>query len=253
MSFNIWEGIYKNFSECPKDGDGFSTSRWVEQQVERINKLKAEIAASPESAVGYQTSLLPVVAAATAKSLKKDKLRILDFGGGLGNTYLLMVCGCVRNIEFEFFVVEAKEVCEKGREFFKNDKNIHFYDRLPKDIENFDIVHLCSSIQYIEDWKGLIKELAKYKPECILLADVPAGNIPTYATVQNYYESKIPYWFFNINDIINAMSEAGFSLTFKSICVDERLGKRQPLPQDNFPPEYRVGDSCNLLFYRDKI
>jgi len=250
MSFNIWEGIYKNFAECPKQGDGFSGERWVTQQAERINKLKAEIQKSPESAVGYQTSLLPVIVA-MAGNLKKDKLKILDFGGGLGNTYLLMSSGCVQQTEFEFCIVESQEICRKAKELFKNDKNIHFYDKLPKDIKKFDIIHLGSSIQYIEDWKGLLAEFSKYNSGYILLADVPAGNIPTYATVQNYYEAKIPYWFFNINDIINAMSAVGYGLVFKSIFIDQRLGKCQPLPQDNFPPEYRVGDSCNLLFCRN--
>jgi putative methyltransferase (TIGR04325 family) len=251
MSFNIWEGIYKNFAECPVEGGGFSSERWVAQQTERINKLAAQIKDSPESAVSYQTSLLPVVTAMAGKNTKK--IKILDFGGGLGNTYLLMTCGCVKQTEFEFYIVESQEVCRKGRDFLKNDNKIRFYSELPKDVKDFDIIHLGSSIQYIEDWKGLLGEFAKYNPEYILLADVPAGDIPTYATVQNYYESKIPYWFFNINDIINAMSAAGFALTFKSVCIDERLGKRQPLPQDNFPAEYRVGDSCNLLFYRGNI
>jgi putative methyltransferase (TIGR04325 family) len=188
-----------------------------------------------------------------AKSLTKNKLRFLDFGGGLGNTYLLMCSGCISQNDFEFYIVESEEICNKGRDIFKDYKKIHFRNELPKDVISFDIIHLGSSIQYVEDWKELLTAFAKYNPEYILLADVPAGNIPTYATIQNYYESKIPYWFFNINDIIKAMSSFSYTLSFKSICKDIRLGKDQPLPQDNFPKEYRVGDTCNLLFSRNDL
>jgi len=111
---------------------------------------------------------------------------------------------------------------------------------------------LCSSLQYVEDWKGLIGDLARYGAEYLLLVDLPAGDIPTYATVQNYYESKIPYWFFNVKDVIDSVTGAGFKLLFKSTYIGERLGKEQPLPQKNFPEEYRAGDSCNLLFGKDK-
>jgi putative methyltransferase (TIGR04325 family) len=250
MSFNIWEGIYKNFAECPKTNEPCWGQHWIMRQVERINKLKAQFKESGDAAAGQQASLLPIVAAMTAENLKKEKLKILDFGGGLGATYLIMASGCVRNTDFDFYIVEGKELCKKGTEIFAGDQKISFRDELPKDIQHFDIVHCCSALQYIENWQGLIKNLAEYKPQFILLADLPAGNIPTYATVQNYYGAKIPYWFFNINDIISTVSAAGFSLVFKSVCMDERLGKRQPLPQDNFPPEYRLGDSCNLLFGR---
>ncbi|HBG27359.1 MAG: hypothetical protein A2Y10_18830 [Planctomycetes bacterium GWF2_41_51] len=250
MSFNIWEGIYSSFAECPKCGDGFSSERWSNQQLERITKLKKEIKQSGEKIVGCQNGLLPVLAAVVGNGLK-NKVRILDFGGGLGNSYLLMTCGCLRNIDFEFFVLESQEVCRKGKEFFKDAGNIHFDSDFPEAIKSFDIIHLGSSIQYVEDWKGLLADFAKYNPNYILLADVPAGNIPTYATVQNYYESKIPYWFFNINDIISVMDSAGFVLLFSSVFTDKRLGKEQSLPQDNFPAKYRVGNSRNLLFVRN--
>jgi putative methyltransferase (TIGR04325 family) len=177
----------------------------------------------------------------------------MDFGGGLGNTYLLMNSGCIKQQDFEFYLIENEEVCRKGQELFRDDSKIHFYPNLPDDVKKFDIVHCGSSMQYVEDWKGIFKKFAKYNPAFIILADLPAGKNPTYATVQNSYGAKIPYWFFNIDEVFNAMDCAGYKLIFKSKFVDKRLGIEQPLPQDNFPPEYRVGDTCNLLFSRKEI
>jgi putative methyltransferase (TIGR04325 family) len=108
-------------------------------------------------------------------------------------------------------------------------------------------------MQYVEDWKGILQKFAEYNPSYILLADLPAGKIPTYATVQNHYEAKIPYWFFNVDEVIETMSIEDYKLILKTKCIDKRLGIEQSLLQDNFPKEYRVGDTCNLLFVRKEI
>ena len=79
MNFNIWEGIYDNFKQCPKQGKGFESDRWVSQQLRRINKLldstKENQAAVP--AVTYRMSLLPFL---TALLSEKGNVDILDFG-----------------------------------------------------------------------------------------------------------------------------------------------------------------------------
>lgn len=174
----------------------------------------------------------------------------MDFGGGLGSTYISVTAVCASRQLVDYHIVESKRICQAGESCFRGDNNIHFYDHLPGEIKNVDIICLSSSIQYVEDWKALLKEIIKYEPLYILLADLPAGDIPTYATVQNYYESKIPCWFFNVDEVIDAMVSMNLNLLFKSSYNGTYLGKEQPMPQDNFPTEYQVGKSCNLLFNR---
>lgn len=251
MIENIWEGIYDSFDQCPVRGKGFESDRWVRQETERINKLlqATTIDRAIPSVVSYRMNLLPFLSVTTAVNSKNNKVTILDFGGGLGLTYIAVTAACVNQSIIDYHIVESKHICRAGRECFKGNTHIHFYDHLPEGIRDVDIVCLCSSIQYVKDWQGLLQGVAKYTPDYVLLADVPAGDIPTYATIQNYYESKIPYWFFDVNDIIHVMSLLNFDLVFKSACNLKYLGKEQPMPQNNFPVEYRVGDSCSLLFY----
>jgi len=252
MIENIWEGIYDSFDQCPGHGQGYESDRWVRQETERIHSLLQAIkndGAIP-SVVSYRMNLLPLLAATTAVNSKKNKVTILDFGGGLGSTYISVTAACANSQIVDYHIVESKSICRAGKECFKGNTHIHFYDHLPEKIQDVDIVCLCSSIQYIKDWQGLLKGVAEYDPQYVLLADVPAGDIPTYATVQNYYESKIPYWFFDVNEIIRMMSSIKFELLFRSSCACTYLGKEQPMPQANFPAEYRVGNSCNLLFNR---
>lgn len=252
MIKNIWEGIYNSFDECPKCGRGFESDRWVCQETDKIDKLLEATKDNNiiQSVVSCQMSLSPFLAALVSANSKGGKVSILDFGGGLGSGYIYVTAGYGGQVVIDYHIVDSKSICQAGKSYFKDNRQIHYHYCLPKEIQSVDIVHLCSSLQYIEDWKGLLRDLARYNPQYVLLVDVPAGDIPTYATVQNYYESKIPYWFFNVNDIIGTMSSIHFKLLFRSSYAGSYLGKEQPMPQNNFSEEYRVGSSCNLLFNR---
>ena len=127
--------------------------------------------------------------------------------------------------------------------------NIQFHTELPK-LDRIDIVHAGSSLQYIEDWKVMLRKLSNYAPDYMLLEDLYAGDIPTYSTAQYYYGSLIPCWFFNINEIIEQMKSLEYKLQFKSTFVAKILGIEQESPQKNFPKKYRLGHACNLLFVR---
>jgi len=252
MIENIWEGVYASFDQCPDVGPGFESDRWVRQETDRINELLKTVKndkAIP-SVVSYRANLLPFLAAIGAANSKENRISILDFGGGLGSTYISVAAACANGQVVDYHVVDSKSICQAGKRRFKDNPRLHFYDHLPDEIQAVDIICLSSSIQYIEDWKGLLREITKYDPQYILLADLPAGDISTYATVQNHYESKIPHWFFNVTEVIETMTSIDFSLLFKSSYDGTYLGKEQPMPQDNFSDEYQVGKSCNLLFSR---
>jgi hypothetical protein len=81
-----------------------------------------------------------------------------------------------------------------------------------------------------------------------MLSGLNAGDIETFVTYQNYYDSKIPVWFWNIHEIIEALRNLDYNLIYKSLLESSYLGKLQPLPMENFPPEYRLKRKCNLIF-----
>ena len=41
------------------------------------------------------------------------------------------------------------------------------------------------------------------------------GNIKSFVTLQNYYESKIPHWFLNFNEFNEFMKNNGYKLKLK--------------------------------------
>jgi putative methyltransferase (TIGR04325 family) len=104
-----------------------------------------------------------------------------------------------------------------------------------------------SSLHYCEEWEALLSRLCRYKPRHFLFTDLPAGDIPTFATVQNYYTSEIPVRFFNIDEVVNVMKRQNYDLAFKSAYIARVLGQEREIPQDNFEEQYRLGHTCSLL------
>jgi putative methyltransferase (TIGR04325 family) len=247
MSLEIWEGVYSSFREAPSGGAGFSSPTWSEKSLARLRELRAPEAAAVPQAVAYSSTLLHAVAALTLA--ETPRLKILDFGGGLGLTYasLLKAAGDPKNIEFH--VVENPEVCAEGRREFANDARVSFHESLPE-LNGVDIVHAQSSLQYIDDWKGLLGRLAAYGARRMILTDVPAGEFPTYASAQNYYGSRIPCWFFNAAEFLAALDAAGYRTILRTRFLGPYLGSWQDHPMDNFPAEKRVGRSCSFMLER---
>ena len=247
MSFTIWEGSYPSFREVPAGGAGFSSRDWSVKSLARLRELRAPEAAAVPQAVAYSSTLLhAVVALALAE---KPRLTVLDFGGGLGLTYASLLKAAGDPAGLEYHVVENSEVCAQARREFAGDARVSFHESLP-DLKGVDILHAQSSLQYIEDWKGMIGRLAAYGARRMILTDVPAGAFATYASAQNYYGSRIPCWFFNAAEFVAALEGSGYRTILRTRFLGPYLGAWQDHPMDNFPADKRVGRSCSLLLER---
>jgi putative methyltransferase (TIGR04325 family) len=252
MKFHIWQGVYKSFDEVPIKGKAFTSTRWTRQSLKKIKYFRslANIKNNRHSVLKYNESLLPIISAILHHQQKQVK--ILDVGGSIGVSYY-QVISSINAKRLEFHIVDLKSICSAGRKFFKKEKNIFFHSILPNPIIfNFDIIHLGSSIQYIENWQELLFRIQKFKPKYFLFTDLLAGNIPTFATGQYYYGSIIPAWFFNKKQIINYMKRLGFKLIFQSAYLAKILGREvKELPMNNFKKKYRLEQTCNLLFIKN--
>lgn len=247
MKGPIWEGVYASFQDVPTVGPGFSGEEWIKNSLGKIAALReaAKESGTIPTITKYRESFLPVVAGIVYNEI--ERVRILDFGGGIGFTFY-QVARCLPKTDgFEYHIVEIEEVCEVGRDFFKEETNIFFHKDFPTAIE-VDIIHMGSSLHYIEEWQEVLARLCEYAPKYFLFTDLLAGDIPTYASAQRYYDSKIPVWFFNVNEIIEVMERLDYGLIHKSAYTAIICGVEQGLPQNNFEEKYRLGNTCNLLF-----
>ena len=231
---NIWDGIYRTFAEASGVRDAFAEDgTWLEKAVKRTTEGRS-------SQHENFDVILPVVAALT------NRPRILDFGGAIGTGFLpIIASGTARN-DIEFHVVEVAALVEAGRRIFADDPRIHFHTDIPAG--TFDIVHAGSSLQYVDDWTGMLRTFAARHPKILLFSDVPAGDIETFVTIQNYHGRQIPMRFWNVDEFVRAVESLGFALVYRARYVPNILGKRGPNPMDNFPPSHRLEYPCHLMF-----
>ena len=123
-----------------------------------------------------------------------------------------------------------------------------YLNKIPKN-QYFDLVFCSSAIQYVNDWRSLVKQFAQTKPSNILLSDVFCGNFSeSFATIQNYYESKIPHWFFSTTELVVEFQKYGYELTLHTEATGKRAGKNDILPMSNFPKSLRIETTSHLLF-----
>lgn len=245
MKKPIWEGVYPSFADVPGTGPGMNGSTWVNSCLEKAKRLR-----DLSEQTGYALPREGVLSLVTATTLAGQKsVRVLDFGGGIGFAYYGLRACLPAAAQLLLEVVDLPAICSTGRSFFRDKTDISFHESIDYLDHGPDIIHLGSALQYISDWKGLLGSLAAMQPRWIILTDILAGTIPTYASAQNYYDSRIPVWFFNESEVIQTVQDLGYTISYRADCLSPILGKTGAAPQDNFPEHLRAGMPLNMLFF----
>ena len=239
----VWRGIYPRLRDVPRRGSGFDGTAWLAtcQRYLHWVKVRGELGRTIPGEVTGRHVLLPLVVACIGGS---EPVRVLDFGGGLAIDYLLLsqATGGAANVEFH--VVESRPLVDAGARLFESDGRVNFHAELPASLPGLDLLHISTALQYVDDYSGLLTSLIAYRPRYVLMADLPAGDIPTFATAQvNVRGSVIPSWFFNAREIIALVESGGYRVAFKSV-------SEQRIDLGNFPSSHQIARSCHLLFTR---
>jgi len=247
--FTVWEGIYDEWEDAPLKDGAFDSPKWLDSQAASARSELADFTSNYGSVSPTNKShdyILPTVLAMAARG--DTALKVLDFGGGLASSFFSVASSLSSVDRLEFHVVEGKSVCDKGSDIFPKNMGLYFHDKIPESCGEFDVIHAGSSLQYIDDWRSLLASFARLEPKYLVLADVVAGSIKPFVTVQNYYGYKIRVRFLNLQELIDEMEKLGFQLLYKSLYVAKILGKEQTLPMKNFPEDRRLKHACQLLF-----
>ena len=246
---NVWDGVYANWESAPTDDRVFTNNIWLdkitdiaEKQLELVTNKKS----NSELTISYDY-ILPVVCSMVEQNDRS--LRIIDYGGGLAASYFSLISATSKKIDFH--IVETSVVSERGNQLFSEIKDVSFYTRLSEVSHlssNTDIIHLGSSFQYINDYENLLNELLSFKPKYLVLADVLAGNIKSFVTIQNYYGKRIRVRFHNLDNLISLIEGHGFELLYNNKFTAPILDGVEKLPMDNFNSNHRLEYPCQLLF-----
>jgi putative methyltransferase (TIGR04325 family) len=244
----VFDGAYPHLISVPDlteydTKEALNTDRLdVFQEIEQYDSGQFLPASHIRSQI---TNLLPLLLASVSETGKKI---ILDYGGGMGSSYINCLKMLDSSIEFSYFIQDLPETMAVGRQIFNEtrpeDHRVRFIEDF-SELSNIDIVYLGSVIQYLPDYKNVLLSMIKKQPEFVLITDNFMGRHPTYATAQvNMPSRRMAYWIFELKEIVDFFSDNGYKLLYKS-------SNHQPFHNfNNFHEEYRVADSCNLLFRR---
>jgi putative methyltransferase (TIGR04325 family) len=245
---HIWEGIYSSFAEAGGSAKAFRGASWVERSGQRARdtRVAARSAAFAPPTTCVHEYCLPLIASVVQAT--RGHVRILDFGGAAGQRFHATVDVLARADAVEVHVVDNENLCARGREVFEGEARIFFHPTVPERPQ-FDIVHLGSSVQYLDDWLGVVRRLVVSRPTYLVFDDVPAGDIPTFVSLQNDYGRRIPHRFFNIGQFVRDVEGAtGYKLFYKARYVGTFLGDTGPAPMSNFPEDHRIDNAHHLAF-----
>jgi putative methyltransferase (TIGR04325 family) len=246
--FRIWEGVYRSFAEAPAKGAGFLGEVWLDRSLRTARAALDDrrIGRGLDPSLRQRNAILPPLLATLLGEGKRP--RVLDFGGGLGFGFLVVLTTLPNFESVEYHLVENRKICEAGRALFAEFRNLIFHERLPAG--PFDVVYSSSALQYIEDWRGLIDSMTRLQAPFLLFSDLFAGPIRSFVTLQTYYDSRIPHWFLSQDEFQTEITRHGYAPILRCDCEARVVTDDGPLPMEHFPEDHRILRSLHLLFVR---
>ena len=229
-----YSGVYASFEDVAKVGGGYEDEEWAitSAQYSRWAIANNESGFIP-AAVSNEAALLPLLISVSRAT------RILDFGGATGFSYIAAKYGAMGGID-RYVIVDHPNVCALGRKLFKDDLRVEFFESIPQ--EQFDLVLIGSALQYVSNYKGLLRTLTDLKPRLFLFTKLPAGENVTFVSAQvNLPGKRLASWLFNARELVSDMDSLNYKLIFRS-------ANDGPVNQKKVERKYRLERFCNLLF-----
>ena len=92
----------------------------------------------------------------TSFSKNKNKIRILDYGGGFG-LYKFIMTTFTPEIDFEYYIYDLPKISKVGKEF---NPDINFIKKEECFLDTYDLIIFSGSLCYIENWKKTLQKPA---------------------------------------------------------------------------------------------
>ena len=233
----VWSGIYRSFDELPHSDTPYASH----EAMKAAEALLRETEADPmprEAMIDHQVLALAV------RLMHAPEVAILDFGGGVGQSYAALRRMLSPEIRLRYRIVDLEDVASRGQELWKQHGEVDFSSDFEQPEFPASIVFAKGFIQYIADVPALLGSWFARSPRFVLLEKLSVVTSPAYVTTQrNVYGKDLPYWMFNIGDLDEVARASGYT-----IVLQRRL--ERVYDQSDFPPDLRMGRATSLLFER---
>jgi putative methyltransferase (TIGR04325 family) len=144
----------------------------------------------------------------------KDRVSILDWGGGIGHYYVLSKA-LLPDVGIDYHCKDLPLLCQHGRTLFPE---ATFYEDDEKCFEKtYDLVLASSSLQYSQDWERVASRLASVSRPYLLISRLPiVHSVPSFVAVQRAYpygyQTEYLGWHLNRETFLNHVTSRGMEL-----------------------------------------
>ena len=238
-------GVYKTANEIPQENQ-WESEKWLNQQ---SNSLSESASQSPSFLPHFKRPLDLTALFLNCLSAE-NKISVLDFGGASGELYFYLVRGgrLLYGDNVDWTVVDNQATRALGEKAKKETDNINFIEKIIPS-KTFDVLHIASVFQYIDDVEALIETLLKEaNPKHVLLTRLSGGpDNPDYFTDNYSFGRHTPYHILNLRHLSSVFEKHGFHSVFRASNTEE---SRTPDFYEDVPLEYQVYYSAHLFFSR---
>ena len=155
----------------------------------------------------------------------KNKISILDWGGGMGHYYLLAKA-LVPDVELDYHCVEVPNMVNLVKNI---NKDVKWYSDKTFLHRKFDIVMVNASLQYVRDWKDFISEISSVTTEYFFLTRIPVvEQSQEFLAVQREGNVLMLHIQFNLFELIKTIESNNFQLLREFVVGDKPFIKSAP-------------------------
>ena len=151
--------------------------------------------------------------AAALAAYGAERFSILDWGGGLGH-YEPLTRALLPGVELEFHCKELPALVVHGRRLMPH---VHFHEDESCLERRYDLVLASSSLQYAEDWPGLVAALAAATGRYLYVTRLPVAlSAPSFVVLQRayryWYETEYLGWVVSREELLRVAASAHLEL-----------------------------------------
>jgi putative methyltransferase (TIGR04325 family) len=144
----------------------------------------------------------------------KQRVSLLDWGGGIGHYYLLSQA-LIPELDIDYTCVDLPVFADYGQCLLPE---THFTtDSAVALARTYDLILASGSLHYTKDWEALLQQLARATDNYLFITRLPTVHkVPSYVMLQRPYEHGLHTeylgWCLNRTDLLNCAKEAGLEL-----------------------------------------
>ncbi len=168
-------------------------------------------------------------------ALGRNRLSVLDWGGGLGH-YYLFARKLFPDLALDYHCCDLDAFCDRGRALLP-DVVFHSDDRWKS--RKFDLVFSSSSLQYVREWKDVLGGLSAAASSYLYITRIPmAAAAASFVVMQRpyalEYASEYLGWVFNQSEFLAANASYGSRLLREFVVMETPVIANAPEQ-----PQYR--------------